>query len=136
MRGKACRLDPKTMALRNNPAHAGKWLLWVHDKDIFTEQPRTCREKTSAACTAVRMSGTTPHMRGKDFTTSKFDKQLSSFHSTVSFTLMQHTPHPQHLNSSRPSNHLRQIHRSFADGSGYAHPGMPSTETAREESAR
>ena len=46
------------------------------------EQPRVCGENWCRFCFMDAVDGTTPRVRGKDFTTSGFIEQLSSFQST------------------------------------------------------
>lgn len=95
----------------NNPAWAGKDG-WVTDTEREVGTAPRARGKSLGSPVLTPAVGTTPRTRGIDFTTSGFSEHLSSFLSTVSFTLVQHTPRPQHLNSSRPSNHCRQFHHS------------------------
>ena len=92
-------------AVGNNPAYAGKSLVTRSISSALAEQPRVRGEKSGKGYFRVPESGTTPRTRGKDFTTSIFSEQLSSFHSTVPSTLVQCAPQSQHLNSSRPLNH-------------------------------
>ena len=176
-RGKALQLAQIRVVRRNNPAHAGKRLLWVHDKDIFTEQPRTygesgawpaprcapreqprtCGEKIGGFDADWRPVGTTPHTRGKGAgsgddgvlrgnnpahagkilhdqqvrqTTIEFsfncDFHLNAAHTastTLKFVTSLEPPPPD------PPLLRRRIRL-------VARPGMPSTATAREESAR
>ena len=104
-RGESQRRDPTTSSTWEQPRVRGEKESGRNPgKMPKGTTPRT-RGKKILEMGKPPCEGTTPHERGKDFTTSIFSEQLSSFHSTVPSTLVQCAPQSQHLNSSRPLNH-------------------------------
>ena len=51
---------------RITPAHAGKSVLKTRDVNVKKDHPRTCGEKLSYDVPYNYITGSPPHMRGKD----------------------------------------------------------------------
>ena len=88
-RGKVLRLLCRGNPFRNNPAYAGKSTHHRRSDQQCPEQPRTRGENGQNFAWPWSRTGTTPHTRGKDFTTSRFIEQLSSFLSTLVPTVLR-----------------------------------------------
>ena len=66
MRGKDLRTVHQTVECRITPAHAGKRQRSRGRAGPERDHPRTCGEKAPHPSSALRRSGSPPHMRGKE----------------------------------------------------------------------
>ena len=66
MRGKGKRTKKIDTITRITPAHAGKSPVATGGPFFCGDHPRTCGEKSTAAQSLAKPSGSPPHMRGKD----------------------------------------------------------------------
>ena len=66
MRGKACRFHCVQLCFGITPAHAGKRTVWTCVPARSGDHPRTCGEKIYYCEKQCGVTGSPPHMRGKD----------------------------------------------------------------------
>ena len=79
MRGKETRGDHITTEFRIPPAYAGKSSVPSQFRMNRRDHPRICGEKPVLPCQFMYVSGSPPHMRGKDFSSDllHFDVRIT-----------------------------------------------------------
>ena len=89
MRGKGVLTVPTFIRKRITPAHAGKSRSSKNFLHIHQDHPRTCGEKTHYPRFRGRLSGSPPHMRGKDIVVCdrSYSVRITPAHAGKSFIL-------------------------------------------------
>ena len=93
MRGKRTGFLPSTHTKRNIPAYAGKTITRVMNSSDKSEHPRVCGENTVFLRFSLRVTGTSPRMRGKPLFAQVKPLACRNIPAYAGKTLVYHSTH-------------------------------------------